>query len=325
MKKAVVTGGAGFIGSELVRSLLNDDWQVSVVDNLVRAKVTQFSENQPNLTFYNVDLTETNNLDEAFSNADIVYHLAAVNGTSNFYRYPSLVINVGIRGMLNVVDACKKHNVRNLVIASSAEVYQDAEVIPTPEGVALSIPDVTNPRYSYAISKIATEGLAMALDDDFFDKVLLFRPHNIYGANMGWRHVIPQLIQKAYQLQIGASNFLKIEGDGTQTRAFCHVKDAVVGIRLMADKGTTKNIYHIGNSEEISIEKLAHQICEYIGAPRKIEYSTLPSGSPIRRCPDLLKMKSLGYNPEINIKEGLRTTIDWYVSNMEQASNSDID
>ena len=231
MRKAVVTGGLGFIGSALVRSLLKDGWHVSAVDNMVRGKVNQFGDNEKNLTLHKIDLTQPGQLDDAFRDAQVVFHLAAVNGTSNFYKYPELVLDVGIRGMLNVVDACKKMNIRNLVVASSAEVYQNAEIIPSPEDVALQIPDVTNPRFSYAISKIASEGISMSLDDKLFDNVLVFRPHNIYGPNMGWRHVLPQLIQKAVSYKSGLSEYFEIEGDGKQTRAFCHVNDAVKGIK----------------------------------------------------------------------------------------------
>jgi UDP-glucose 4-epimerase len=325
MRKAVVTGGLGFIGSALVRSLLKDGWHVSAVDNMVRGKVNQFGDNEKNLTLHKIDLTQPGQLDDAFRDAQVVFHLAAVNGTSNFYKYPELVLDVGIRGMLNVVDACKKMNIRNLVVASSAEVYQNAEVIPSPEDVALQIPDVTNPRFSYAISKIASEGISMSLDDKLFDNVLVFRPHNIYGPNMGWRHVLPQLIQKAVSYKSGLSEYFEIEGDGKQTRAFCHVNDAVKGIKMIYEKGINKNIYHIGNPSEITIDELAQIICNKVEVEFSPRYSKLPLGSPTRRCPDISKIAKLGFSPLIDINSGVADAVNWYLNNLDQKPSSDLD
>src|SRR6185369_2202780 len=155
-----------------------------------------------------------------------VVHLASVNGTKFFYEQPELVLDVGIRGMLNVVDACRANGVQELVVASSSEVYQEAPVWPADESVRLIVPEITNPRYSYGGQKIATELIAMNYGG--IGRIVVFRPHNVYGADMGNEHVVPQLMRKALAAAAaqptGAVKF-PILGDGGQKRAFIYIDD----------------------------------------------------------------------------------------------------
>ena len=129
---------------------------------------------------------------DAARGVDSILHLAYVNGTEFFYSKPALVLDVGVRGMINVLDACRRHGIRELVLASSSEVYQTPPSIPTPENVPLSVPDPLNPRYSYGGGKIICELMAINYGRQDFDRVLIFRPHNVYGPDMGWEHVLPQ-------------------------------------------------------------------------------------------------------------------------------------
>ena len=120
-------------------------------------------------------------------------HLAFLNGTKNFYDKPDLVLDIGVKDIINVIDACKKNKIKELILASSSEVYQKAKVIPTPENVPFSIPNAFKPRYSYATGKILTEIIAIN-NAKLFKRLIIFRPHNVYGPNMGFDHVIPQFI-----------------------------------------------------------------------------------------------------------------------------------
>ena len=148
----------------------------------------------------------------------------------------------------------------SIIIASSAEVYQTPEIIPTDESVSLIIPDIKNPRYSYGGSKIFSELLVMNYGQNYFNKSIIFRPHNIYGPNMGYKHVIPQLIEKIkLSIKENKSNITLI-GKGIETRAFCYVDDLIDGLIILMSKGDDKEIYHIGNDEEISIKDLAESI-----------------------------------------------------------------
>ena len=126
-----------------------------------------------------------------------VIHLAYVNGTEFFYSKPELVLDIAIRGMLNVIDSCFSAGVRELVLASSSEAYQTPLTIPTPEDVPFIIPDVMYPRYSYGGVKLDCELMAVYYGRTFFDRVLIFRPHNVYGPDMGWEHVLPHFVERA--------------------------------------------------------------------------------------------------------------------------------
>ena len=158
MKNYLVTGGAGFIGSVLVKSLVEKGQKVTVFDNFERGLESRISSVKEQVTIVNGDIRNPKDVSDAMKGIDTVYHLAAVNGTENFYTQPRLVLDVGIRGILNVMDAAEKHHVDHVVAASSAEVYQTPTKIPTDENELIKIPNPLEPRYSYAGSKIATEG-----------------------------------------------------------------------------------------------------------------------------------------------------------------------
>ncbi len=323
----VVTGGGGFIGAYLVKRLVRDGWDVAVVDTLVRGDASRFASVADQVDLFTVDVRDASALTGAFSGADVVMHLAAINGTENFYKHPELVLDVGLRGALAVVDACRSADVPDLVVASTAEVYQTPSVVPTPESIPLMLPDSLNPRYSYGGSKIATELIAFNYGQDHFRKVQVFRPHNVYGPDMGWKHVIPQFVLRAAdaieQAGDGQVDF-PIQGDGTETRAFCHVDDVVDGIVTMYDNGGHREIYHIGNDHEISILDLVARIGAIVGRELVPRPSSAPSGATPRRCPDISKMRALGYQPKVSLDDGLRRTADWYLAHRSQVAANEL-
>src|SRR6185437_8989601 len=158
------------------------------------------------------------------------------------------------RGMINVIDACRAHDVGKLILASSSEVYQTPPTIPTDESAPLSVPDPLNPRYSYGGGKLISELMAINFGRKYFDRVLIFRPHNIYGPDMGFEHVVPQFALRLKRLAdaqpTGALRF-EIQGTGAETRSFCHIDDLVAGVMAMRDKGEHLGIYHVGTMEEV--------------------------------------------------------------------------
>ncbi len=203
---------------------------------------------------------------------DEVHHLAFVNGTEFFYSQPELVLDVGVRGMINVIDACRKNNIGNLILASSSEVYQTPPHVPTDESAPLVVPDVANPRYSYGAGKLISEVMAVNFGRKYFERVLIFRPHNVYGPDMGWEHVIPQLALRLHRLgekQPSGKLRFDIQGSGKETRSFCHIDDLVAGVMVMREKGEHLGIYHVGTTEEIAIADLAQRIAAC--AEREIE------------------------------------------------------
>jgi UDP-glucose 4-epimerase len=174
------------------------------------------------------------------------------------------------------------------------------------------LPDSLNPRYSYGGSKIVSELIAFNYGQDHYRQVQVFRPHNVFGPNMGWKHVEPQFIMRALAAQAARESAFPIQGDGTETRSFCYVDDIVEGILTMYEKGGHREIYHIGSDEEISIRDLAARIGKIVGIDLDIQPGELQAGGTKRRCPDISKMRALGWSPRVSLDEGLERTVAWY-------------
>ena len=321
-KKYVVTGGTGFIGAALVHRLVKDGHNVTVLDNNSRGHLRRLAGIEKDFAMVEADIRDTAKVTQASKGADAILHLAAVNGTEFFYSKPELVLDVAVRGMLAVVDACRANDIRNLVVASSSEVYQTPPTVPTAEDVPISIPDITNPRYSYGGGKIASELIALNHGRTGFDRVTVFRPHNVYGPDMGWEHVIPQLALKVAKLVKDNPNgpiTLPIQGDGTQTRAFVHIDDFTDGLVAVIDKAEHLSIYHIGNPEERTIAELAEGIVKCFGRDVSFQHNPAPAGGTPRRSPDITKLKGLGFEPRIPLAQGLAPVVKWYADNAHLA------
>ena len=311
-RRCVLTGGGGFIGAHLVRRLVHDGWDVVCVDNMLRGDQSRFADVADQVELHTCDVRDAAAVTAACKGAEVVFHLAAINGTENFYKRPELVLDVGLRGALAVVEACRSADVPDLVVASSAEVYQQPPVVPTDENVPLMLPDSLNPRYSYGGSKIVSELIAFNYGKDHFRKVQVFRPHNVYGPDMGWKHVIPQFVLRALAARDSGDPAFPIQSDGTETRAFAYVDDVVGGIATMYDKGAHRQVYHIGNDHEVSIADLVRMTGEIVGVDLRIVPGEAAAGGTSRRCPDIAKMRGLGYAPAVDLEEGLRRTARWY-------------
>jgi nucleoside-diphosphate-sugar epimerase len=322
MTRILVTGGSGFIGSALVKALVRDGHAVRVLDDNSRGAPRRLKDVEKDIEFVGGDIRDPATVLKATRGVDEVHHLAFVNGTEFFYSHPDLVLDVGVKGMVNVIDACRATGVGKLILASSSEVYQTPPQVPTDETAPLIVPDATNPRYSYGGGKIISELMAINYGRKHFERVLIFRPHNVYGPDMGWEHVLPQFAlrvkQATAQHPTGKLPF-EIQGDGSQTRSFCHVDDLVRGVLLMRDKGEHLGIYHIGTTEEVSIGEVARRVAAHAG--REIEFRSLPApqGGTERRCPDITKLSKLGYAPQIPLAKGLPPTVDWYWANEQLA------
>ena len=246
---------------------------------------------------------------------DEVHHLAFVNGTEFFYSQPDLVLDVGVRGMINVIDACRAQNVGTLILASSSEVYQTPPKVPTDESAPLSVPDPLNPRYSYGGGKLISELMAINFGRKYFERVLIFRPHNVYGPDMGWEHVVPQFalrLKRLADLQATGELPFEIQGTGAETRSFCFIDDLVAGVLAMREKGEHLGIYHVGTMEEVAIADLARRAAAAVGREIELIAGPLQAGGTPRRCPDISKLAALGYKPRVPLDAGLKPTLDWY-------------
>ena len=291
--RALILGGAGFIGSHLAERLRADGHQVATVDVAREADVVADLRGAP--PWYRLG-----------NEWDHVYMLAAIVGVGIVERDPARAVDVNTRTVLHLLDWLPKG--ARLFFASTSEVYAGSVMagiapVPTPERVPLSVPDVTNPRFAYAASKILGEAAVTYSGAS----AVVGRMHNVFGPRMGQDHAIPALTRRLASLETPC----RIYG-AEQTRAFCYVTDAVDAmVRLMATdyRGTV----NIGNDEEVTVETLAGEIAAVLDLDDVlIERLPAPAGSVPRRCPDLTLLRALtGYEPKVALVDGLAETVPW--------------
>jgi nucleoside-diphosphate-sugar epimerase len=313
----LVTGGSGFIGSALVKRLVQLNYQVRVFDNNSRGKTNRLNSISDQIEIVNGDIRDKQQVAAAMQGVTGVFHLACVNGTEYFYSKSDLVLDVGVKGMCNVLDACIENKVKKFILASSAEVYQTPNTIPTDETTPLVIPDPLNARYSYGGTKIISEIMAINYSK-YFEQMLIFRPHNIYGPDMGQEHVIPQLLlkikSKLAKSQAKSQIDLPIQGNGQETRAFCYIEDLISGLIILLENCPDKlGIYNIGTMDEVSILELVATMGKIINQEINIITGELTDGSTLRRCPDITKISKLGYQPQVSLSSGIEKTLNFYM------------
>lgn len=309
----LVTGGTGFLGSALVRRLVTAGARVRVLDNNSRGRASRLADLEGRFEYVEADVRDPRAVIDACRGVDVVCHLAYVNGTEYFYTKPDLVLDVAIKGMVNVMDGCLEHKVPELLVMSSSEVYHQPAQIPTPETVAMTIPDVLNPRFSYAGGKMLHELMAVNYARHF-SRVVIVRPHNVYGADMGFEHVVPQFVHRMQKLAAAAPGPIAfpVQGDGQQTRSFVYVDDFTEGVMLVLDKGDHRGVYHIGTTEEVTMEQLAKLVGKHFGRDISIVAGAPAPGGTNRRCPDIEKITALGYQPRVSLRDGLPLVARWY-------------
>lgn len=311
----LVTGGSGFVGAALVKELLTAGHAVRLLDDNSRGHPRRLDGVLDQVEFVEGDVRDYATVRAASDGCDVVWHLAYVNGTRFFYEKPDLVLDVGIKGALNTVEAALDAGVKRYVLASTSETYNQPTHVPTNESERLMIPDITNPRFSYGGGKIASELLALHLGGHRGLETVIFRPHNIYGPDMGFEHVIPEVVDRIVQLSDGLTKTridLPIQGDGSETRAFCFISDGATGARIAGLDGGAGEIYHLGTQHEVSIRHLIELLGEALGVELNIQPGPLRAGGTNRRCPDITKLRGLGYEPQVDLKTGIFETARWY-------------
>ena len=286
-KTFLVTGGTGFIGSNISELLIKKNYKVKIFDNNYRGSIAKIKKIKKKIKFIKGDIRNKDLLNKSLRNTDAVIHLAYINGTKNFYDEPVKVLDIAVKGIINVLDGCIKNNVKELYLASSSEVYQTPNKIPTSEKEPLKIPDVYNPRFSYGGGKILTELMGINYGRKFFNKLIIFRPHNVYGPNMGYDHVIPEFIQRIAKIK--KNNKFMIKGSGNETRSFIFIKDFIDAFDLVLKKGKHLNIYNIGTKEQIKISQLAFMISKFYKKNIVLKKTKILQGSTLNRCPDIKK------------------------------------
>lgn len=302
-KHYLITGGLGFIGSGISNLLIRKGERVTIFDNLSRGNQKRIISKYKKLKIINGDIRNYEDVRKSLKGVNAVIHLAYINGTKYFYTKPTEILDVAVKGIVNILDGCKENKIKELYLASSSEVYQTPKKIPTDESEMLKVPDVYNPRYSYGGGKILTEIMGVNYGKKFFKKLIIFRPHNVYGSDMGNEHVIPEFINRFKHLK---TNYFRIQGSGNETRSFIYIDDFVSAFNLLLKKGKHLGIYNIGTSERISIKNLAKMMSDLLN--KKIIFKRLPikKGGTKSRLPNISKIKKIGFKQKISLKEGLK-------------------
>lgn len=303
----LVTGGTGFIGSNICKLLVKNGHKVLVYDNNSRGSLNKISNIKNKISFIKGDIRDRAKLFKNLRNVDAVVHLAYINGTKYFYTKADLILDIAVKGLVNVIDGCIKNKIKEIYLASSSEVYQTPLKIPTDENEMLKIPDVFNPRYSYGGGKIITELMGIHYGKKFFKKMVIFRPHNVYGKDMGNEHVVPEFINRFKKLK---RKQFKIQGSGQEIRSFIHIDDFISAFELIVKKGKHLNIYNIGTSEKVKIKELAYKIAKIVDKKIILKKSKLQKGGTKIRLPDISKIRKLGFKPKFDLNKGLTEVIN---------------
>ena len=316
-KKILIIGGAGFIGMNLAKFIIqNREAELTLADYMFgRDSAEYFTEQEvKSINFVQNDFTSPSAFELLDKDFDFVYMLASVVGVNNTIEHPDEVIRVNTSLIYNCLEWLKTTSVKRVLFSSTSETYAGTtEVldypIPTDELVPLCIQDVSDPRFTYAITKILGESAFLNCAKKYDFDATIVRYHNAFGPDMGFKHVIPHLVERFLSSE---SPFRMYGYD--QTRAFSFIADTVEGTVLaMESDQAAGEIFHIGSSKEISIEELIKTVGDMMGySGEYLEAPTYP-GSVSRRCPDISKAKRLlDYSPKIDWKLGLESTVNWY-------------
>jgi len=314
--KALITGGAGFIGSHLAQRLLEDGHQVAVVDNLSTGSLENIETFKERASFELVtgDIRNVELMEPLVERCDMVFHLAAAVGVRLIAEDPVHTIETNIGGTEIVLDIANKFS-KKIFIASSSEVYGKSEAVPFREEDDIVLGSTSISRWAYACSKAIDEFLGLAFYQQYGLSVVIGRFFNTIGPRQTGQYgmVVPRFVQRALK-----DEPIQICGTGKQTRCFCYVADLVEAvIKLMNCEHAAGKVYNIGSSEEISIEELADKIIKMTGSKsqkRFVPYEFVygrPIDDMMRRVPNLERIKeTVGWESKTSLDETLQLIAD---------------
>ena len=299
MPTAVVTGGAGFLGSHLCDHLVSKGYRVICIDNLDTGSLQNVEHLRGDeFLFINQDVTLHLDIDEP---VDVVYHLAALASPIDYLRMPLHSLKVGSYGTHNALGLAKFKRARFL-LASTSEVYGDPQVHPQPETYWGNVNPI-GPRGVYDEAKRYSEAMAMAYHSQQGLDTSIARIFNTYGPRMrpSDGRAVPTFVRQALE-----GKPLTVFGDGTQTRSFCYVDDLIRGLVALAESGEHLPV-NLGNPAEFTLNELAEVVLRITGSKSELVYEALPVDDPQVRQPDITRARQLlGWEPEIQLEEGLR-------------------
>jgi UDP-glucose 4-epimerase len=316
--KALITGGAGFIGSHLAERLLNDGDEVTILDDLSTGRLENIQgfRRRAKLQFVKGDIRDSTLVQLLASRCDVVFHLAAAVGVQLIADDPVRTIETNIAGTEVVLEAANKFG-RKILLASSSEIYGKSERVPFAEDDDFVLGGTAFSRWAYACSKAIDEFLGQAFHQQYGLSVVSARFFNTIGPRQTGRYgmVVPRFVLWALR-----NEPIQIYGTGGQTRCFCYVQDlvdAVIG--LMRCEQAAGRVFNLGSTEEITMEALADKIIEITGSKSRKEFVpyVVAYGRPIedmmRRVPNTERIhKAIGWQPKTSLDQTLRTIVEYY-------------
>lgn len=305
--KILISGGAGFIGSHLAERLCENS-RLTLFDNLRRNSLEGVPalKSHPHVRLVRGSVLEPKKLARAMSGADTVLHLAAIAGVSSYYREPLEVLRVNLLGTVNVLEAALKAGVKKFIYLSTSEVF-GSEALWVSEDQPHRIGPVSDKRWSYATSKLASEQFVMRYGEAFGMACTILRPFNIYGPRQTGEGAVSNFCAAA-----AAGKDLTVYGDGSAIRAWCYVSDFVDAVEAaLARKGKAGMVFNIGNPNEVETTTgLARRVAGLAGV--SVRSQTVAQAEVRARIPRIDKArKILGFSPKIGLEEGLRRTLQW--------------
>jgi len=302
-KKVVITGGAGFIGSNLADELINEN-QVIIIDDLSTGTLDNIAKiiTKENVKFVEESILNRELLEKIFQDADIVFHEAAITSVARSIDDPRLANEINIKGTLNVLMAARDEKIKKVVFASSSAVYGDAVVLPIKENMIINV------QSPYALTKLTGEYYCRLFNELYGLPTICLRYFNVYGPrqnpNSEYSAVIPSFISS-----VSKGYAPTIYGDGNQTRDFVFVKDVVQANIVAADSEAT-GVFNIGSGNSTTINNLARNITAILGRKIKPTYKKARVGEVRNSLADLTSANSIGYVPKYTLEYGLKETIE---------------
>jgi len=319
-KTILIAGGKGFLGTYFTNVLtqinkkLSKPIKIIVLDSLITSKDKK-ENNDENTKFLEQDISKKFEINDSI---DYIIHAASIASPPTYRKFPIKTVDVNYQGTKNLLEIAKEKKIKSMLLLSSSEIYGDPEIFPTPESYVGKV-SCTGPRACYDESKRLAETISILYFQQYNIPIKIARPFNVYGPylNLDDGRIIPDFMNNA----INKSEII-IHSDGSPTRSFCYVSDAISGFFKLLFSKHDGIICNVGNDEEVSVKDVADTIKNIMAKPISIKIiksddPNYTKDNPQRRCPDLsLIKKSVKYIPQIDLEEGLERVYKWYRSNL---------